>query len=244
MAWTSSQKSLSARVKNRKINMKKPLMLAAVSACLLAALPTQAGFVFADWNTTGINTVNGTLNGIAVTYSGQVAASTQVGNTGIQYWTEYATHPLPYTPVTGTLPTRTDIVTLSDVGSHTITFATPVWDPVMLICSLGAPQQAVTYSFDQTATVLNSGWSYWNQVTGQLGSLGNSGTQVVVGQEGAGVIGFSGWVSSITWTTDVPEYWHGITLAVPEPTTMIAGALLLLPFGASTLRILRKNRTA
>ncbi len=35
-----------------------------------------------------------------------------------------------------------------------------------------------------------------------------------------------------------------ISLApVPEPTTMIAGALLLLPFGASTLRILRK-RTA
>jgi hypothetical protein len=31
---------------------------------------------------------------------------------------------------------------------------------------------------------------------------------------------------------------------VPEPTTMIAGALLLLPFGASTLRILRKHRTA
>jgi hypothetical protein len=32
--------------------------------------------------------------------------------------------------------------------------------------------------------------------------------------------------------------------AVPEPTTMIAGALLLLPFGASTFRILRKNRKA
>jgi hypothetical protein len=31
--------------------------------------------------------------------------------------------------------------------------------------------------------------------------------------------------------------------AVPEPTTIIAGALLLLPFGASTLRILRR-RTA
>jgi hypothetical protein len=31
---------------------------------------------------------------------------------------------------------------------------------------------------------------------------------------------------------------------VPEPTTMIAGALLLLPFGASTLRILRKRQTA
>jgi hypothetical protein len=29
---------------------------------------------------------------------------------------------------------------------------------------------------------------------------------------------------------------------VPEPTTMIAGILLLLPFGASTLRVLRRNR--
>jgi hypothetical protein len=31
---------------------------------------------------------------------------------------------------------------------------------------------------------------------------------------------------------------------VPEPTTMLAGALLLLPFGASTLRMLRKARAA
>jgi hypothetical protein len=31
---------------------------------------------------------------------------------------------------------------------------------------------------------------------------------------------------------------------VPEPGTLIAGALLLLPFGASTIRILRKNRQA
>jgi hypothetical protein len=32
--------------------------------------------------------------------------------------------------------------------------------------------------------------------------------------------------------------------AVPEPTTLISGALLLLPFGASTLRIMRRNRVA
>jgi hypothetical protein len=31
---------------------------------------------------------------------------------------------------------------------------------------------------------------------------------------------------------------------VPEPTTMVTGALLLLPLGASVLRKLRKNRTA
>ena len=33
-------------------------------------------------------------------------------------------------------------------------------------------------------------------------------------------------------------------VAVPEPATIISGVLMLLPFGASTLRILRKNRTA
>jgi hypothetical protein len=33
-------------------------------------------------------------------------------------------------------------------------------------------------------------------------------------------------------------------VAVPEPTTLMAGALLLLPFGVSTIRILRKNRMA
>jgi hypothetical protein len=33
-------------------------------------------------------------------------------------------------------------------------------------------------------------------------------------------------------------------IAVPEPSTIIAGALMLLPFGASTIRILRRNREA
>jgi hypothetical protein len=35
------------------------------------------------------------------------------------------------------------------------------------------------------------------------------------------------------------EEWAAV---VPEPTTMIAGALLLLPFGASTLRVLRNRK--
>jgi len=39
------------------------------------------------------------------------------------------------------------------------------------------------------------------------------------------------------------EFLFGIT-PLPEPTTLIAGALLLLPFGASTVRFMRKNRQA
>jgi hypothetical protein len=44
------------------------------------------------------------------------------------------------------------------------------------------------------------------------------------------------------YTAGANEY-H-IDSVVPEPTTMIAGALLLLPFGASTIRILRKRQMA
>lgn len=41
----------------------------------------------------------------------------------------------------------------------------------------------------------------------------------------------------------VTSGWIGAT-PVPEPTTFIAGALLLLPFGVSALRVVRKNRKA
>ena len=49
-----------------------------------------------------------------------------------------------------------------------------------------------------------------------------------------------------TWAPIGPanRYDAGTFMAVPEATTMIAGALLLLPFGASTLRMLRKSRKA
>jgi len=44
------------------------------------------------------------------------------------------------------------------------------------------------------------------------------------------------------------EEWNAVkgthTTSVPEPSTLIAGALLLLPFGISTVRILRKRQTA
>lgn len=45
---------------------------------------------------------------------------------------------------------------------------------------------------------------------------------------------------SLVGLSDVEQSFH----QVPEPTTIIAGVLLLLPLGASTLRIVRKNRMA
>ena len=45
------------------------------------------------------------------------------------------------------------------------------------------------------------------------------------------------------WNADGSPAQDQLTV-VPEASTMIAGALLVLPLGASALRVLRKNRTA
>jgi len=56
---------------------------------------------------------------------------------------------------------------------------------------------------------------------------------------------FNGYVDNVTIGTTAGTTTYDFEPApVPEPTTLIAGALLLLPFGASTLRMLRRNRTA
>jgi len=44
--------------------------------------------------------------------------------------------------------------------------------------------------------------------------------------------------------TGIQQYEYEFISSVPEPTTIIAGVLLLLPLGASTLRTLRRNRIA
>jgi len=69
-----------------------------------------------------------------------------------------------------------------------------------------------------------------------------------------GCYGLATGLSAASWPmSQVVKITHGsgthstsgdAFLAVPEPTTITAGALLLLPFGASTIRFLRKSRTA
>ena len=50
-------------------------------------------------------------------------------------------------------------------------------------------------------------------------------------------------VFALTLTTD-SGYAQPILGMVPEPSTVVAGVLLLLPFGVSTVRILRKDKVA
>lgn len=57
--------------------------------------------------------------------------------------------------------------------------------------------------------------------------------------------GFTGLVDDVTLSTAKGDVVFDLEATpVPEPSTCIAGALLLLPFGASAVRKLRSSRKA
>jgi hypothetical protein len=119
----------------------------------------------------------------------------------------------------------------------------------------------------QAGQVQNAIWYLENEITlAQLSTMngvdgtsyytlaktGTGTTDTTVFNDSLGAYGvialnlFDGaYATSVTSPNGQTYYLNQDQLAlVPEPTTMIAGALLLLPFGASTLRILRRNRAA
>jgi len=76
-----------------------------------------------------------------------------------------------------------------------------------------------------------------------------------VSVSGAGIVTATGPISysatGINWNfssqdpaVDGKFTFSASASTVPEPSTVVAGALLLLPFGISTVRILRKNKNA
>lgn len=71
-----------------------------------------------------------------------------------------------------------------------------------------------------------------------------AGIYLFVGLDGTANEGYVNDITIGTTSSGTTTYDFEPNAPVPEPTTMIAGALLLLPFGASTLRMLRKKQTA
>ncbi len=65
-------------------------------------------------------------------------------------------------------------------------------------------------------------------------------TEVIVGTSATGYqVGAAVPLDTYPGSVGVPAY-----VPVPEPTTVVAGALMLLPFGMGAIRSLRKDRTA
>ena len=226
----------------------------------IVALALTAGFVssakagnpvtYTDWTTASSPGLSATAGGILSLSSGTVNISysgefdfAQINDTGAQYWTQPNSLALPYTgnSVVGNAPSSPDIIALSEpngVETDTITFSKPVFDPIMLINSLGQPGLGVSYVFNQSFTLLSAGQGYWGGTATSLTSSGDT----LTGYEGAGAIEFSGEVSSISWQTGGQygsEGWNGFTIGAvtSQPTGTVPDggttfSLLAIGFGS------------
>lgn len=173
------------------------------------------GIQYTDWTSATVGnfgSASGSIAalGITVAYSGDVADTTQTSG-GIDYWGA------PGNAFSGVanMPGTTDIITMdSAVRNNTITFSSPVVNPIMLILSQGRPNLPVYYDFDQDFVILSSGSGYWGGSTS--GSLFEEANDVLKGVEGHGAIQFLGTFTTISWSVDPAEYWHGFTVGLPE----------------------------
>ena len=210
MAWTSSQKSLSAKVKNKeqtKYEMKtiKTLAIGLAAFALLAFSPSAVRASLL-WNFSYVDTATG---GTLIQASGTLTTSDVLtafvdgsGMSGYQ--------------VTGISGERNTLAITGINPNGSFPAAIIVGSVIFDNGLLTPPPQ-----FD------NNGLSFFVAPDEyNLFSVNNVG---------------GGYYEAPNGTFDyVPVT---LTLSqVPEPTTMIAGALLLLPFGASTLRVLRRHR--
>jgi hypothetical protein len=104
---------------------------------------------------------------------------------------------------------------------NTLSFSTPLVNPVIAIWSLGGGSTSASFVFDQTPGFITGGP---NAEYGG-GAITVSGN-VVTGVEGNGTVQFLGTYSSITWTNPDFENWYGFNVGspssqpVPEPSSL------------------------
>jgi hypothetical protein len=122
--------------------------------------------------------------------------------------------------VTGTGPDNGTYTLISSTGSDSLIQYDNVWP----ITTTGGLAWSLTGAANTASTEMNM----WSTDGGEYG-------------QPSGYYALWGGASGQSSTFNVESYGNLTVTAVPEPTTIVSGVLMLLPFGASTLRILRRR---
>ncbi len=208
------------------------------AALLALCAPASALTVWTDWTsaTPGQQgSASGTLGDVSVSYSGQVLGNTRIDGQASGTWAPETSF------VGGSVDTSPavvgDMITINGAGdsTHTLTFSSPVTDPVFAIWSLGSPGAQASFTFDGATPEFQVGGPNVNFGGSAITVDGNT----VAGREGNGVLRFSGSFSSLSWTS-TPENFYGFTVgtagavaAIPEPSTWALLTLGLLALGGT-----------
>lgn len=185
------------------------------------------------WTSWGDRTALGTISpDVTVSYSGEVQSL-------ISWYPSWE----PVSTFSGGMvdnapPQGGGIIWLDGGTSNlsTISFSTPVVNPVMAIWSLGdsVTQASFVFSDNQPFTIQSGGPDIMYGGSTILAS-GNT----VYGSEVYGTIQFQGTYSQLTWTNPQYEHWYGFTVGVPVVVPVPAAVWL---FGSGLLGLIGMAR--
>jgi hypothetical protein len=224
--------------------MKKAAAAIAAATIIMLANSAHAVTVWTDWTAVQIGnngSATGSLNGVGVSYSGQVNPNTNInGSSG--RWnpaTSYVGGSVENSPAS-----VNDIITLTGgqgTGTNTITFSSPITNPIIAIWSLGQPGLSAAFNFISATPIFQQGGP--NSQFGGSAITVNGNT--VSGVEGNGTIIFLGVFTSISWTNPIFENFYGFTVGAADASAVpVPGALILLVTGIAGLGFAARRKTA
>jgi hypothetical protein len=232
--------------------MRNALVTGLATLMVGSSLSMAAPVYYTDWTSANFGTLGSALGVIQtntgpvnVTYTCQVHSPTQTA-CGTAYWSSNAAiytggaaanGPSQDPDGAGPSPALPcDLITMtggSGIGVSTFSFDRPILSPILSVLSLGQGGIKAQLIFDQAFVILNQGSGYWGGGPAQLTDVnGNArGGDTLLGNEGHGVIMFTGAFETLTWTMPVFEDWYGFTIGVQGIAVPAPGALALLGLG-------------